>query len=75
MYFYKLAIALDQFFNALISGKPNETLSSRAYRCANLTDNAKKRWIIAEKVINAIFFWQKKHCYLAYVSQRKRNRL
>jgi len=74
-YFYKVAIAFDQLFNTLIAVWPDETLSSRAYRCAHLVDCIKKRWIIAEKVINALFFWQPQHCYQAYLSEQERNHL
>ena len=35
---YHNVIAIDQLFNALIGGAADETLSSRAYRCAAVTD-------------------------------------
>lgn len=72
-YIWKVAIALDQLLNTLLAGWPDETLSSRTYRLANLADCKKKRWVIAEKVINAIFFWQKDHCYQSYLSELERN--
>lgn len=69
-YWLAILIAIDQQINALFWGFPDETISSRAYRCANLDPKPKTRWIILEKAINGIFFWDKEanrhHCQLAY---------
>lgn len=70
-YFYKLAIALDQLLNTLLCGYPDETLSSRAYRSAVLESVKKRRWLIAHKVINGLFFWQKEHCKQSYLNEIK----
>lgn len=72
-YFYKLAIALDQLFNTILCGYPDETLSSRTYRSAVLETVKKKRWILAHKIINGLFFWQKDHCYHSHKSEIERN--
>ena len=61
----QVAVALDQFANALLGGYADETLSSRAYRC----QDQKRRWAIARKVIDKIFFWQPHHCKSAYLSE------
>lgn len=71
-YFYKLAIALDKLLNTVLCGYPDETLSSRAYRSAVLEIVKKKRWIIAHKIINTLFFWQKEHCYHSYLAETER---
>ena len=68
-YLQSVLIAVDQLFNALLAGYPDETLSSRAFRCRH-----KKRWAITEKVINAIFFWDRqgdiRHCELSFLGEK-----
>lgn len=68
-YVLSVLISIDQLLNALLAGYPDETLSSRAYRCRH-----KKRWAIAEKVINAIFFWDRqgdiRHCELSFMGEK-----
>ncbi|HDR1886966.1 DNA helicase UvrD [Pasteurella multocida subsp. multocida] len=68
-YFYHLAVAFDQLFNALLAGAADETLSSRAYRGANLTESPKKKWVVLHKLINGLFFWEKDHCKKSYDSE------
>lgn len=67
-YFLQLAVAFDQLANALIGGWADETISSRAFRQSHKT-----HWRIAYRVINFLFFWQKDHCYLAYLAELKRH--
>lgn len=62
-------IALDQLLNAVCAGWPDETLSSRAYRCGVLDSSPKRRWAVAHKAINLMFFWQPEHCKTAYQSE------
>lgn len=71
MSLYHVAIAVDQLINTCLSGYPDETLSSRAYRM----DGRKKRWTIMRLVIDALFFWQDKHCYHSFLSEVARNHL
>lgn len=63
-------IAIDQLLNAMLWGWPDETLSSRAYRMAELEDNPKTRWIIARYLIDKMFFWQEDHCYQSFLTER-----
>ncbi|KAA8555060.1 hypothetical protein [Pseudomonas marginalis] len=74
-YFRSLLLAIDQFANALMWGYVDETLSSRAYRCRN----NKKRWLIAERVINCIFWRDRqgtiRHCQMAYYAELAREHL
>lgn len=74
-YWLSLLIALDQLANALLWGYVDETLSSRAHRCAK----EKARWALAEKVINALFFFDRqgnvRHCELAYRAEILREHL
>lgn len=63
-----LLIAVDQLLNAVFKGYPDETISSRAYRC-----RSQLRWAIAERFINLIFWWDRKegirHCQLSYEAE------
>ena len=58
-------IAFDQLLNTIFSGYPDETLCSRAYRWER---SGKRAW--PRKLIDTIFFWDKKHCYESYLSER-----
>lgn len=69
---YHVSIAIDQLFNALTGGGADETLSSRTYRRAMLTQSKpKKRWLVLYRVINGLFF-DKNHCKEAYESELSR---
>lgn len=72
-YGMSLLIAFDQFVNALLWGYVDETLSSRAYRSAQLRTKPKARWVYAEKLINGLFWWDRqghmRHCQLAYYGE------
>jgi hypothetical protein len=59
-YFHNLCVAFDQLANTLLAGYPDETLSSRSYRCKD-----KLRWRIAMHVINGLFC-DKNHCSKAF---------
>jgi len=60
-YQHKLFLALDQLFNAILGGYPDESLSARAFRWHR---NGKRSW--PRKIINAMFFWQADHCRSAH---------
>ena len=60
-YQHKIFLALDQLLNAILGGYPDESLSARAYRW---DVDGKRSW--PKRVINAMFFWQRDHCYSAY---------
>ena len=78
-YWLALLIALDQLANALLWGYVDETLSSRAYRSAQLRTPAKRRWRLAERLINALFWRDRvgelRHCQLAYLGELAREHL
>ena len=65
-------IALDQQLNALLLGSPDETLSSRAYR-ADVSNKLFGK--LFRPLIDYLFFWQKYHCYSAYLSELHRKQL
>ena len=71
----QVLVALDQLLNTLLWFLPggcwaDETLSSRAWRIRNIPD-----WGWLYQVIDAIWFWEKNHCYQSYVSERDRLQL
>jgi hypothetical protein len=72
MKFKQVLIAVDQVLNTIFGGWADETLSARSYR-----NDVKqvKRWMIARKVIDTIFFWQPNHCYQSYLSEAERSQL
>lgn len=51
-YLYRVLIAVDQLFNSILGGWPDETLSARAWRCKDRN----MKWKIARIVIDTIFF-------------------
>ena len=61
-YYFRLLLAIDQLFNVLIlNGSEDHTISGhvgyKAIYCGNWY------WLVAEKIINAIFFFDKDHCF------------
>ena len=60
-YQHKLFLAFDQLLNAALGGYPDESLSARAFRWDR---DGKRKW--PKKIINAMFFWMRDHCYSAY---------
>ena len=68
-YFLHVLIALDQFLNAVTGGFADETLSSRIYREAR---TGRRGWVVAEKCVNRLFFWQDEHCRRALLRERQR---
>ena len=62
-------IALDQLFNGVCGGWPDETLSSRAWRWSA---SGKRDW--PRKIIDTLFFLDrdagKRHCELSHESER-----
>lgn len=66
----QVMLAVDQLINALLfHGYADETLSARAYRNAA---QGIPRWVRARRVIDAIFFRQKRHCYHAFMNEAAR---
>ena len=65
-----LFIAVNQLINTIFNGWPDETISSRAWRWH--IDN-KRSW--PYKLIDTIFFWEEKHCYNSYISEKESTQL
>lgn len=67
----QILLAFDQMVNAALWGYADESLSARAWR----NQYKKRRYAVAVKVINGLFFWQNNHCQEAYMSEKKRRQL
>jgi len=63
-----ILIAIDQLVNTLFGGWADETISARSWRL----DGTARRWSIARRVIDGLFFFQKDHCMNAYNSEMLR---
>lgn len=61
-------ISMDQLLNTILGGCPDETISSRAWRCKD----SSAFWGYARKAIDTVFFWQKQHCRVSYLSEVRR---
>lgn len=72
-YAKSVGIAADQLINAVLGGRPSETLSVRAYRLGVLGGDT--RWRRVVWIINKLFWWQKNHCRGAYAKERERKHL
>ena len=70
-YILNILIAFDQLISALILGQPNETISSRAWRCKD----ANSFWKVMHSLINKLFFFQKDHCHKAYLVELERKHI
>jgi len=75
-YMITVLIALDQLVNTLFLGDPDETISSRSFRCKS---NA--LWNLTHSIIDLIFFFDKvitpdgrviRHCELSFLMYIKR---
>jgi len=63
-------VALDQAINAwFFNGWADETISARAYRGSA---QGKPKWVMFERWINRLFFWQVGHCEQSYRSEVSR---
>ena len=65
-YAKSVGIAADQLINAVLGGRPSETLSVRAYRLGVL--DGRTGWRRVVWFINKLFWWQRNHCRGAYAA-------
>lgn len=65
-YVMRVLISIDQSLNAVVGGSPDETLSSRAYRRAELDAKPKMFWVLFQRFVNTLFFFEPNHCYESY---------
>jgi hypothetical protein len=66
-YLTHILIAMTQGLNAVLGGYSDESTSSRAHR-----QQHKRRWRVARRVINGLFWWQADHCADAFEAERRR---
>lgn len=64
-------IAFDQAVNALFLGYADETISARTYR---MSLNS-RYWMFLRKIIDTLFFFEKNHCYKAWISEFSKHQL
>ena len=67
-YLYRVLIAVDQLFNSILGGWPDESLRARAWRCKDRN----MKWKIARIVIDTIFFFDPDHCQTSDLAERQR---
>ena len=70
-YIINILIAFDQFINVLLLGQPDETISSRAWRCKDVSSF----WKVMRMSIDLLFFFQKEHCFNAYLAELERKQI
>lgn len=70
-YIINLLVAFDQFINVLFLGQPDETISSRAWRCKDVSSF----WKVMRKFIDLLFFFQPQHCFKAYLAELNRKQI
>jgi hypothetical protein len=84
-YVMNALISLDQMMNAVLGGSCDETLSSRAYRMANISEEGEGSlgagwWSAFEKVVDTLFWFDRGplgegHCMLAYQVEMRHGHL
>lgn len=63
-YLVRVFGAASQLANVVIlNGDPNESISGRSHRAG---------WIMAERAIDALVFWERRHCELSHRQDVKR---
>lgn len=60
-YFWNVLISIDQFFNTIFGGDPDETISSRFGKWLDLPEDTWK-WKIAYVVCRALHWIDSGHC-------------
>lgn len=64
-------IALDQLAGTLFGGYADETISARVWR----ESKKSRKWEIARKAIDTLFWFDNQHCFSSYLSEFERNQL
>lgn len=71
-YLKNVALGIDQLFNTVLGGDPDETLSSRAYRTEQKGRVFGK---VFRPIIDTILFFDKDHCRTSYESELYRKQM
>ena len=67
-YFWNLLLGFDQLFNVLLGGLPDEIISSRCHRKAKA---GQWFWKFLSKIVDKIFFWDKRHCLESFENEKR----
>ena len=70
----QVLLGIDQLANAILAGSSEETISARSYRMAARPD-PKRRWVLARKFIDKLFWFDDDHCHMAWLSEVQRQHL
>lgn len=70
-YLLNILISFDQLVNVLFLGQPDETISSRAWRCKDVSSF----WRFMRKFIDLLFLFQPQHCFKAYLAELNRKQI
>ena len=64
-YIWSVAVWFSQGINVvLLAGHPDMTVSARAH----LRAPSSKRWALARRAINWVFFWEEDHCAASFAN-------
>ena len=74
-WFTQVIIAIDQLANAVFAGNADETISARSYRMSVFSPTPKRRWVLARKFIDWLFFWEPDHTSNAYQAEIERRHM
>jgi len=66
----QVLIAIDQLTNTVFGGMADETISARCWRLRH-----KRGWGIMRRLVDALFFWERDHCYQSYLHEFERRQL
>lgn len=64
-------ISLDQLIGTLAGGMADESISARAWR----EGKTSRKWNAIRLTIDAIFWFDKQHCFSSYISEFERTQL
>ena len=68
-YIWNIIISLDQLFNVLLAGYPDETFSARTWRKARA---GQWFWAGMRIIIDLLFIWDYPHCLKSYNMEKER---
>lgn len=70
----QMLLAVDQLVNAIFAGSADETISARSYRMATRPD-PKRRWVVARRLIDWLFWFDPGHTQAAYLAEVERQHM
>lgn len=64
MYWLRLLIATDQWFNTLLGGMPDETISAKLWR-----NRDRQPYKTLQIIVDRVFWFDPEHCKSSYMSE------